>query len=259
MTTLDLNADVGEAQSTAHLGQDPALMPFLTSASIACGGHAGDAATMAVTVELARAHRVAIGAHPGFVDRAHFGRREQQLTSEQIRRLISDQVRALAEVAATRGIELQHVKPHGALYNMAARDQSIAQAIADAVAGINRGLALFGLSGSELIAAGKRAGLRTVSEVFADRGYLPDGSLAPRGRPGAIINDPDAVALRAVAMVRDQAVPAIDGTRVPLVAETICVHSDTPGAAELARRIRAALDAAGITVVAPTGGGIRSS
>jgi 5-oxoprolinase (ATP-hydrolysing) subunit A len=259
MTTVDLNADVGEAQSTVDLGQDPALMPFLTSASIACGGHAGDAATMAVTVELAKAHRVAIGAHPSFVDRAHFGRREQQATPEQIRQLISDQVQALAEVAATRGIELQHVKPHGALYNMAARDPSIAHAIADAVAAINGGLVLFGLSGSELIAAGKRAGLRTASEVFADRGYLPDGSLVPRGTPGATIHDPEAVALRAVAMVRDQAVTALDGTRVPLVAETICVHSDTPGAAELARRIRAALDAATITIVAPTVRGVRSS
>jgi 5-oxoprolinase (ATP-hydrolysing) subunit A len=142
---------------------------------------------------------------------------------------------------------------------MAARDPSIAHAIADAVAAINGGLVLFGLSGSELIAAGKRAGLRTASEVFADRGYLPDGSLVPRGTPGATIHDPEAVALRAVAMVRDQAVTALDGTRVPLVAETICVHSDTPGAAELARRIRAALDAATITIVAPTVRGVRSS
>ena len=248
MAVVDLNADVGEWEQ--HDAGDAALMPFITSANIACGGHAGNAEVMAVTVALAAAHRVAIGAHPGFDDRSHFGRREIDLTGPQVRTLIHAQVGALVEAALRHGMRLRHVKPHGALYNMAARQRQLARTIAEAVAAIDRRLVLVGLSGSELIRAGEATGLETASEAFADRTYLGNGSLAPRSMPGAVLHDVDTVTGRAVAMVRDQTVTALDGTMVPLKVETICIHSDTPGAPTIARRVRAALEAAGIEVTA---------
>jgi UPF0271 protein len=248
--TVDLNADVGEWDADAGLGQDPVLMPYITSANVACGVHAGSPAVMAATVTLARRHGVAVGAHPSLDDRDHFGRREIPIAPAAAATLVQRQVSALAAIARQQGVALTHVKPHGALYNLAARDLALANAIAQAVASLDAGLALFGLSGSQLIAAGQRAGLRTVSEVFADRGYTSDGTLARRGTPGAVIDDVDAVAARAVRMVLEQSVDAVEGTRVPLVAETICLHSDTPGSGELARCVRAALEAAGIVVSA---------
>jgi UPF0271 protein len=246
---IDLNADVGEWDA----GPPPAeveLMSVISSASVACGVHAGHAAAMAATVELAARHSVAVGAHPSLDDRAHFGRREIAVSTADAFTLVSTQVGALARIAAARGVRLRHVKPHGALYNMAARDRRIADAIATAVAAFDRELVLFGLAGSELIAAGTSAGLGTASEVFADRGYLADGSLAPRSMPGAIIEDVDVAAARAVAMVCDSSVIALDGTRVPVSAQTICVHGDAAGAAVMARRIRTALEAAGVLVSA---------
>ncbi len=228
---------------------DEALMPWLTSASVACGFHAGDATSMRVTVALARRHGVAVGAHPAFADRESFGRREQATTAREVEDLVTYQIGALAAIAAAQGVRLQHVKAHGALYNMAARDDSLAAAIARATAAVDPSLIFFGLSGSALIAAGIRAGLRTASEVFADRGYRPDGTLVSRAERGSVIDDPDVVVERAVAMVRDRAVAAVDGTRVRLQADTICLHSDTPGAAVLAQRVHRGLLAAGIQVV----------
>jgi UPF0271 protein len=250
MMRVDLNGDVGEAASGGPAGQDPALMPHITSANVACGFHAGDPGVMRATVALAREHGVAVGAHPGFPDPKGFGRRELQFSPRNVEDFVAYQVGALAAIAAGQGVRLQHVKPHGALFNMAVRDAALADAIARAAAVIDRSLILFGLPGSEIVAAGKRAGLRTASEGFADRAYQPDGTLVPRDRVGAVIHDVDAVVPRVVRMVREQVVEAIDGSRVPLALDTICVHGDTPGAADLAARIRAALSEAGIEVKA---------
>jgi 5-oxoprolinase (ATP-hydrolysing) subunit A len=243
---IDLNADVGEGSD-----QDPALLHVVSSANIACGVHAGDAVIMRSTVVLARERGVAVGAHPSFPDREGFGRREMRLSHRETEDCVLTQVRALAAIAASEGVRLQHVKPHGALYNLAARDAGVADAIARAVGAFDSSLVLYGLAGSELIGAGKRAGLGTASEGFADRGYRPDGTLVRRGEPGAIIDDAAIVVPRAVAMVRRQAVTAADGSRVLLQLDTICVHGDTPGAAALAARIRAGLLDAGIRVAAP--------
>ena len=242
---VDLNADVGEG-----CGQDPALLRVVSSASIACGFHAGDPRTMRATVAMARDHGVAVGAHPSFPDRGGFGRREMTLSPRELEECVTYQLGALAAIALAQGVRLQHVKPHGALYNMAARDHALADVVARAVAAFDPALVLFGLAGSALIAAGARAGVATASEAFADRAYRPDGSLVPRTEPGAVLHDADVVVPRAVAMARDGAVAAGDGTRVALQVDTICVHGDTPAAAALAARMRAALDEAGI-VVAP--------
>ena len=247
MDVVDLNADVGEFERS---DVDAALMPHLSSANIACGVHAGSPETMRVAVELATRHGVAVGAHPGLDDRAHFGRRELVLSPPDVIRLVSVQIESLLGVAMRADTRVRHVKPHGALYNMAARDRQLAQAIVSAVAAVDRSLTVVGLSGSELIRAGIDAGLRTASEAFADRSYRRDGSLLPRDVDGALLVDPDVVAERAVAMVRDQRVVAVDGTAVALTVETLCVHGDTPGAVELAGRVRGALEAAGVSISA---------
>lgn len=247
---IDLNADVGEGAAGGALGQDPALMRQITSANVACGFHAGDPGIMRATVALAREHGVAVGAHPGFPDLAGFGRRELEVAPRDVEDFVVYQVGALAAIAAAQGVRLQHVKPHGALFNMAVRDAALADAIARATALIDRSMMLFGLPGSEIIAAGRRAGLRTACEAFADRAYQPDGTLVPRQQSGAVIHEPDVVVQRAVRMVREGTVEAIDGARVALTVDTICVHGDTPGAAELAARIREALEQAGVEVKA---------
>ena len=227
-------------------------MSLISSANIACGYHAGDGDSMRETVALAHRNGVAVGAHPSFPDREHFGRREMPLTPAEVRECVIAQVEALARIAAAEGSSLRHVKPHGALYNMAARDEELADAIALAVASVDRDLLLFGLAGSALIRAGDRAGLRTVNEVFADRAYASDGSLVPRSEPDSVLHDAGVVGNRAVQMVRDRSLLAIDRSTVSVTAETICVHGDTPDAVALAMRIRAALAGAGISVAAPT-------
>jgi UPF0271 protein len=255
---VDLNADVGEGRSAAvdegaapgPRRGDAALMPSITSANVACGFHAGDPGVMRATVALAREHGVAVGAHPGFPDPEGFGRRELQVSPRDVEDFVVYQVGALAGIAAAQSVRLQHVKPHGALFNMAVRDAALADAVARAAAVIDRALILFGLPGSELVAAGARAGLRTAREGFADRAYRADGSLVPRSQPGAVIHDPAIVVERAVRMIREGRVDAIDGTHVTLTIDTLCVHGDTPGAAELAARIRRALAEAGVDVKA---------
>jgi 5-oxoprolinase (ATP-hydrolysing) subunit A len=248
MPVVDLNADVGEGEDPTAI--DSALMRFITSANIACGVHAGDAEVMIATVALAARNHVALGAHPSLDDREHFGRRELPVTPDAVRTLVTDQVTRLADIARQHGARLRHVKPHGALYNMAARDPQIAAAVTEAVARVDGSLILVGLSGSQLIVAGDAAGLKTASEGFADRGYLSDGSLAPRSGTGGVLHNADTVAERAVAMVLHQRVVAIDGAIVPAKVDTICIHGDTPGAATLARRVREALEAAGVHVSA---------
>jgi len=246
---LDLNADLGESFGPYKLGQDALLMPLITSANVACGFHAGDPGVMRETVALARQHGVAVGAHPGFPDLVGFGRRDMKATPREVEDFVVYQIGALAGVLAAQGMHLQHVKAHGALYNMAVRDAAVADAIARATASVDRSLILFGLAGSELIAAGQGAGLRVAREGFADRAYRPDGTLVPRQEAGALIEDPDAVVNRALAMARDRAVVASDGSRVALEVDTICVHGDTPGAAMLAARLRQALIDAGVSVL----------
>ena len=248
---IDLNADVGESFGAYRYGDDEGVLPSVSSANVACGAHAGDPVIMRITVQLAHRLGVAVGAHPGFGDLAGFGRREIHLSTAEIENLVAYQIGALAGVAGLDGIRLTHVKPHGALYNMAARDDAMAAAIARAVRAVDASLVLFGLSGSPLVAAGERAGLRVASEVFADRGYWPDGSLAPRGTPGAVITDIAEVVGRAVGMAQGQPVRCADGTSVSVRAETICIHGDTPGAAALARAVRSGLSAAGMDVQAP--------
>lgn len=245
---IDLNSDLGESFGPWPMGQDAALMDSITSANVACGFHAGDPGAMRTTITLARQKGVAIGAHPGFPDLVGFGRREMKATPGEVEDFVLYQVSALAGMAAAQGMRLQHVKAHGALYNMACRDRALADAIAKAVAAFDRSLVLFGLPNSELLRAGAAAGLPIAAEVFADRAYERDGSLTSRTQPGSVIHDTAHVVERAVRMVKDKAVVAVDGSTIALQADTICLHGDTPGAADLARAVRAGLEKAGIEV-----------
>ena len=245
---VDLNCDLGESFGPYTLGDDRGVMGCITSANVACGAHAGDPGVMRSTVRLALEAGVAVGAHPGFSDRGGFGRREIAMPPGEVEDLVLVQIGALAAVARAEGGRLQHVKAHGALYNMAARNRELADAIARATTSVDPRLILFGLSGSALLDAGRAAGLRVASEVFADRAYTAEGSLAARAEPGSVIDDPARVLDRALGMVRDGSVIALTGERVDLAADTICVHGDTPGAAALAGRLRAELVAAGVDV-----------
>jgi UPF0271 protein len=243
MPRIDLNCDLGEGT-----GHDAALMPFITSANIACGGHAGDEATMQAAVDLARRHGVAVGAHPGFVDRENFGRTEPAVWPEEVFQLVLTQTRALQRIARARGATVTHVKPHGALYNMAARNTLLAAAVAQAVYEVDPRLRLFGLAGSHSLAAARSCGLEVASEVFADRTYQPDGTLTPRARADALISDEGRVLEQALSMARDGRVRATDGTEVAVQADTVCLHGDGPNAVALATCLRAGLEAAGIEV-----------
>jgi 5-oxoprolinase (ATP-hydrolysing) subunit A len=245
---IDINADLGESFGAYTIGHDAGLMHAITSANVAAGFHAGDPSVLRDTIRLAKARGVAVGAHPGFPDLVGFGRRELNATPREIEDLVLYQIAAVQGVAAAEGVTVQHVKPHGALFNMAVRNADLAAAIARAVAAIDRSLILFGLPGSEILRAGRAAGLRVAAEVFADRAYEPDGSLMSRRKPGSVIHDPAAVVARAVKMVTGRSVIASDGSVVPLEADTICVHGDTPGSDALAGSLRAGLEAAGVTV-----------
>ena len=250
MIRIDINSDLGESFGAYSIGHDEGLMKAITSANIAAGFHAGDPSVLRDTIRLAKANGVAVGAHPGFPDLVGFGRRELNVTPREAEDMVLYQIAAVAGVAAAEGVRVQHVKPHGALFNMAVRNAELSAAIARAVAAIDRSLILFGLPGSEILSAGTAAGLRVAAEVFADRAYEADGSLASRRKPGSVIHDADAVVARAVRMVKEGTVVAIDGSLVNLDADTICVHGDTPGSDALAAKIRAGLEAAGITVKA---------
>jgi UPF0271 protein len=247
---IDLNSDLGESFGPWPMGQDAALMDSISSANVACGFHAGDPGAMRATIALAREKGVAIGAHPGFQDLAGFGRREMKASPQEVEDLVLYQVSALAGMASAQGVRLQHVKAHGALYNMACRDRALADAIAKAVAGFDRSLILFGLPNSELLRAGQAAGLTVAAEVFADRSYDPDGSLTSRAKPGSVIHDTPKVVERAIRMVRDRQVIAVDGSPITLQADTMCLHGDTPGAAALAGEIRRGLESAGVRITA---------
>jgi 5-oxoprolinase (ATP-hydrolysing) subunit A len=249
---IDLNSDLGEAFGAWPMGQDALLMPLISSANVACGFHAGDPGTIRATIRLARKHGVAVGAHPGLPDLVGFGRREMDVAPGEVEDMVLYQIGALAAIARSEGARLQHVKAHGALYNMACRDEVLAEAIARAVVAFDPTLVLFGLPGSALLQAGLDAGLPVAAEAFADRAYQPDGSLAPRSQPGAVIHDVDAVVARAVAMVTEHSVVATNGAAIEFEADTLCLHGDTPGAAALAAAIRRGLEDAGVTVAALT-------
>jgi len=247
---IDLNSDMGESFGAYTIGHDAGLMKSITSANVAAGFHAGDPSVLRETIRLARQSGVSVGAHPGFPDLVGFGRRAMQVTPREAEDFVLYQIAAVAGVAAAEGLDLQHVKAHGELFNMAFKDADLAGAIARAVAAFDSSLILFASPNSQVAKAGRALGLRVALEVFADRAYEPDGQLASRRKPGSVIHDAAQVVTRAVRMVKEGSVVAVDGTSLPLEADTICVHGDTPGSDELAAKIRAGLEAAGITVKA---------
>jgi UPF0271 protein len=246
---VDLNSDVGEGFGPWRMGDDESLLEVVTTVNVACGFHAGDPLIMARTVALAKERGVAVGAHPGLNDLWGFGRRRIEGDApEDVAAMVVYQVGALRGIAARAGVQVGHVKLHGALSNAAATDARLADAVAEALHDLDAELTWLVPGGSEMAAAGERAGLRTVHEVFADRAYDDAGDLLPRSLPGAVIDDPDQVAARAVAMVRDQGVRTATGALVPLRVESICVHGDTLGAVAAARLVRSRLETAGIEV-----------
>lgn len=253
MKTIDFNSDVGEGFGIYRLGSDRAVLECVSSANIACGMHAGDpqsiAETMAIAVELG----VSVGAHPGFADLQGFGRRPMQLSSQELYNLVVYQVGALQAFAKAAGSRLAHVKTHGALYNMAARDPAMAKAVAQAVCDVDDGLVFFGLAGSALVVAGKEMGLAVAEEVFADRTYQDDGSLTPRGHTDALITDIGQSIAQVLRMVREGHVRSVNGADIPVRADTLCIHGDQPGAAQFAKAIRQALEVEGVAIKAPIG------
>ncbi|MGD9505490.1 MAG: LamB/YcsF family protein [Syntrophobacteraceae bacterium] len=247
--TIDVNCDVGESFGACRMGADGEIMPYITSANIACGFHAGDPMTLRRTVMLAARHGAAIGAHPGFPDLMGFGRRVMECSAEEIRSYVIYQIGAIQAFCTACGVRLRHVKPHGALYNMSAANPELFRAIAEATASVDPSLILVTLAGkhAELLAkAGGETGVRIAFEAFPDRAYTPDGALAPRGEAGAVIRDPERVAERAVQMAVEGQTATIDGAFIPIKAHTLCIHGDSPIALESARAIRAALDSAGV-------------
>ncbi|HSL34780.1 MAG TPA: 5-oxoprolinase subunit PxpA, partial [Candidatus Limnocylindrales bacterium] len=246
----DLNADVGESLGPWPMGDDDRLVPLVTSVNVACGAHAGDPATIERTVRLAARNGVAVGAHPGYPDLVGFGRRDLDMAPDELEASIVYQVGAVAAFAQAEGVELRHVKPHGALYNRAARDPVVAAVIARAVRRVAPASVLVGLAGSGMLDAGRAEGLAVAAEAFADRAYEADGSLRSRRLDGALLPGPEAAAAQAVSIVCDGVVRSHAGTDVAVRADTLCIHGDTPGAATIAAAVREALEDAGVTVAA---------
>jgi UPF0271 protein len=243
---IDFNCDLGEG-----CGGDADIVPLISSASIACGGHAGDDASMRATIALCLRHGVAVGAHPSFEDRAHFGRRELAIAPDEVEAMVARQLARFAAACIAQGAGFHHVKPHGALYNLAARDAGIAEAIASAVRAQDPALVLYALSGSTLARAGEAAGLRVAHEVFAERRYEADGSLTPRTMPGAVIVDVDEALAQVRTMLEEARVGARTGDSVPIRADTVCLHGDRADAPAFARALHDALVAAGVRIAAP--------
>lgn len=250
MPSMDLNCDLGESFGAYTIGMDAEILPFVTSANIACGFHAGDPLVMQKSVALCKAFGVKVGAHPGLPDLQGFGRRNMAISPAEAEAYVAYQIGALKAFCDAEGLPLHHVKPHGALYNMAAKDRALADAICRAVAGAAPGAVLLALSGSEMVRAAQALGVPVASEVFADRGYRPDGTLVPRGTPGAMVEDEEQAIARVVQMGRQGTVEANDGSVVSIQADSVCVHGDGPKALAFVRRIAAALPASGIEVQA---------
>lgn len=248
MAQVDLNCDMGESFGAYQMGTDLQIMPLVSSANIACGFHAGDPSVMHKTLAAAVAQGVAVGAHPGLPDLVGFGRRTMQITPQEAYDMVVYQVGALAGLAKAAGVSLHHVKPHGALYNMAAKDRALADAIARAIRDIDASLVLYGLAGSELIRAGEAAGLKVASEVFADRSYQADGSLTPRSQPNALLESDEEAVQQVLTMVTEKRVKAVTGEWVALEADTICIHGDGAHALSFAHKIKEALQQAGVEI-----------
>jgi UPF0271 protein len=248
MYLVDLNCDLGESFGAYKIGMDEEVIPYISSANIACGYHASDPVVMNRTVELASRYHVMAGAHPGFPDLMGFGRRNMNVSPAEAKAYVMYQVGALDAFCRAHGVKMQHVKPHGALYNMAGKDRALADAICEGIQSVNPDLILLGLSGSQMLSAAKDCGLPYASEVFADRAYEEDGSLVARTKPGAMIHDEDLAVARVVRMVREGVVESITGKDIPISADSICVHGDGESALAFVRKIRAAFDREGIRV-----------
>jgi 5-oxoprolinase (ATP-hydrolysing) subunit A len=249
MITIDLNCDMGESFGAYTIGADEEVMSSITSANVACGYHGGDPGVMRRTIRVARDAGVGVGAHPGFPDLVGFGRREMRMAPQDVEDMVLYQIGALAAIAKSERVGLSHVKPHGALYNMAVTDAALANAIARAVVAFDSTLIFFALPHSELARAANDVGLRVALEGFADRAYEPDGSLTPRSHPRAVIDDVEEVVARALRMAVDGVIVATNGSKLEMRVDTICTHGDTPGAQALTRALRTGLERAGVKVV----------
>ena len=251
MKSIDINCDMGESYGAWKMGADAEVMPYISSANVACGFHGGDPATIRQTVRLAVDHGVAVGAHPSLPDLQGFGRRAMKISPQDMYDLVVYQAGAVEAFARAAGAKLHHVKCHGALYNMAAQDEALSQAMARAVRDLGGGVMLYALSNSTMMHVGRKEGVKVAGEVFADRGYSDDGTLSPRGKPGAMIEDAAVAVERALAMIDKGYVTALSGKPVPVSADTLCLHGDQPGAVTFAKAIRKAFAERGITVAAP--------
>ena len=248
MLTIDLNCDMGEGFGVYSLGYDAEAMPYVTSINAACGFHASDPSTMWKTVKLAKQYGVAIGAHPGFPDLVGFGRRTMASTMDEIKADVIYQVGAMLAFCKAEGVKLQHVKIHGALYNQAEKDINTSVAVAETIKAVDPDLYMLCLGNSIMVEGAKKVGVKYVEEAFADRAYTAQGTLVPRKQAGSVIHDVNLCAERVLSMVKDKKVTAIDGTVIPISAQTICVHGDTPGAVDMIKAIRTKLEQAGVTL-----------
>lgn len=248
MAIVDLNSDLGESFGAWKMGMDEAVMNHISSSNIACGWHGGDAEVMLRTVRAAKAQNIAVGAHPGYPDLVGFGRRNMTCTPDELYAYTLYQVGAMMGVCASEGVELQHVKPHGAMYNQAAKDPKLATAIARAIKSLGSGIILMGLANSAFEAAAAEQGIPFAAEAFADRGYMADGSLVPRDKPGAFIHDPNEAAARMLKLIKDGTIETPDGQTLKLKAHTICMHGDNPDAVKMAEVVKATLEKNGVTV-----------
>ena len=248
MFRVDLNSDLGESFGNYKLGMDEEILKYVSSANVACGWHAGDPLVMEETVALAKKSGVAVGAHPGFPDLMGFGRRNMAVTPEEAKAYIKYQLGALYALTQSQGVKIQHVKPHGALYNMAAVDEKLARAMCEAVYEVDKDIIFMGLAGSKMIDAAKEVGLKAASEVFADRAYNDDGTLVSRKLPGAVIKDKELAIRRVVRMVKEGKVESINGKDISIQADSICVHGDNPKALEFVRNIRETLQSEGVEI-----------
>lgn len=246
---IDLNCDLGESFGAYKLGLDDQVLPYISSANVACGFHASDPVVMDKTVALAKDAGVAVGAHPGYPDLQGFGRRNMTIPPREVKAMVMYQIGALQAFCTARGLKLQHVKPHGALYNMAGKDEALAMAVCEAIQAVDDSLILLGLSGSKMLEAADKIGLRSAREVFADRAYEEDGSLVARTKPGAMITDEDEAVARVIRMIREGRVTAVTGKDIPIRADSVCVHGDSPKALAFVQKIRAALTAEQIQIV----------
>ena len=249
MFRVDLNSDLGESFGAYTIGLDSEVIKVVTSANVACGWHAGDPVVMEATIAAAKAAGTAVGAHPGFLDLMGFGRRNMVVSPAEAKAYTKYQIGALMAFTNSHGLKMQHVKPHGALYNMAAKDMALALALAEAIAEIDDKIIMLALANSKMVDAAKQVGLRVASEVFADRAYLEDGNLVPRNQPGAVIHDNELAIRRVIDMVTKGRVESITGKEIEIKADSICVHGDNPKAVEFVRDIRKALTEAGVELV----------